>query len=147
MALSSIDDAAGHDSKQAVMNGFPVDGPDGSNFVAQFVSVTDPTIANPAWQTANREFYSPEIAIAVSSVHIQRRPIPGVQQLLAERVGDREPFECQPCSCDRNHGVNMTLSQTRRKERTGLGEQRPRASGGERVITRRAGRTCRRRSR
>jgi V8-like Glu-specific endopeptidase len=59
MALSSIDDAANYATKQAVINGFPVDGPDGSNFVAQFVSITDPTIANPAWQTANWEFYSP----------------------------------------------------------------------------------------
>lgn len=59
MALSSIDNAAGYIGKQAVMNGFPVDGPDGDNFVAQFVSVTDPTITTPAWRTANWEFYSP----------------------------------------------------------------------------------------
>lgn len=59
MAMSEIDSAATYDNKTAVINGFPTVGPDGTNFATQFVSVTDPTISSPAWQTANWEFYAP----------------------------------------------------------------------------------------
>lgn len=59
MAMSSIDSAATYDNKTAVINGFPTTGPDGANFVMQLVSVTDPTIDAPIWQTADWEFYTP----------------------------------------------------------------------------------------
>lgn len=59
MAMSLIDAASMYDDKTAVINGFPVSGPSGSNFTQHLVSITDPTITTAAWQAANWEFYTP----------------------------------------------------------------------------------------
>lgn len=58
MAMSALNAASDYESKTAVINGFPAQGPEG-NIAIQNIWVSDPTISDPALRDANWELYSP----------------------------------------------------------------------------------------